>query len=120
MKTTKNTTWKQRLSSNSNLKNEIKSIFRFAKKYHYSHDTILEHLKTRIYDKPKYTTLPNYMQSSLNGYIDANLDLMYECIEWVHWYNNEFVGKDLVFDKNFKQDLVTKSEHVYIGTQDIY
>ena len=120
MKTTKNTTWKQRLYSKSSLQNEIKSIFRFAKKYHESHESILNSLKQMVYDNPKYTTLPNYMQSSLNGYMDANLDLMYDCLEWVHWYNNKFVGKDLVYDANFKQDLVTKSAHVYIGTQDIY
>ena len=31
MKETKNSTWNQKLYSNSNLKNEVNSIFRFAK-----------------------------------------------------------------------------------------
>ena len=120
MKETKNTTWNQKLYSNSSLKGDIKYIFSSAKKNNTSHSNILESLNLRVYKTAKYTTLPNYMQSSLNGYIDANLDLMYDCLEWVHWYNDIFVGKDLPYGKDFKQELINKSAHVYKNTQNIY
>ena len=120
MKTTKNSTWNQKLYSISSLKNEIKSIFRNAKKNHISHDDILKSLKERVYTNEKYTTLPNYMQSEIKGYIFANLDIMYEYVEFVHWYNGIFVHKNLPYGKDFKQELIDESTHVYIGTQDKY
>ena len=120
MKTTKNTTWTQKLSSNSSLKNEIKYIFSSAKKNNTPFDDILESIKLRVRENSKYKTLPNYMRAGIDGYISANFDLMYECLEWVHWYNNKFVGKDLPYGDNFKQELINKSAHVYKNTQNIY
>jgi len=120
MKTTKNSTWTQRLASNSSLKSDIKYIFYSAKKEHTPHSNILKSLKERIYQNPKYLTLPKYMKSSISGYIDANMDIMYTCLEFVHWYDNKFVGKDLPYGDNFKQDLINKSVHVYKNTQNIY
>ena len=60
------------------------------------------------------------MRSGINGYIEANFDLMNEFIEWVHWYNNKFVGQKLPYGKGFKQELINKSVHVYKNTQNIY
>lgn len=120
MKETKNTTSKQKLYSSSSLKNEIKSIFRFAKKEHTSHKAILQSLKDRVYNVQKYKTLPNYMRADISGYIQANFDIMYDHLEWVHWYNGKFAGKKLPYGKNFKQELINQSKHVYTGTQDIY
>ena len=120
MKTTKNTTWNQKLYSVSSLKGDIKYIFSSAKKNHTPHTDILNSLKLRVYDNAKYKTLPNYIRSSINGYIEANFDIMYTCLEWVHWYDGKFVHKDLPYNDNFKQDLIDKSAHVYIGTQKIY
>lgn len=119
MKDTKNTTWKQKLNSSRSLKNEIKWIFSYARKENKSHDYIMERLSEQVYLKSKYTTLPNYIKSEINGYIFANYDMMKDFMEWVHWYNNEFVGKKLPYGENFKQELV-KSNHVYKGTQNIY
>ena len=120
MEITKNSTWNQKLSSNATLKGEIKSIFHFAKKCYYSHSEILSQIKDRVYDNDKFKTLPNYMQSRLNGYIDANFDIMYiDHIEWVHWYDGEFVHKNLPYGKNFDQNKVV-SNSVYKGTEKIY
>lgn len=120
MKTTKNTTTKQRLYSVSWLKGEIKYIFRSAKRDHTKHSKILQSLKDRVYENPKYKTLPMYVRTEINGYIEANFDLMYDFVEWVHWYDGKFVGKNLPYGNNFKQELIDSSHHVYIGTQDIY
>jgi hypothetical protein len=120
METTKNSTWKQKLYSSSRMKSEIKSIFHYAKKEYKSHSEILTSLKSRVYDNAMYKTLPNYMKSEINGYIYANFDIMYDLLEWVHWYDGKFVGKDLPYNNNFKQALIDKSHHVYKGTQNIY
>ena len=120
MKTTKNTTWKQRLYSQSTIKSTVKSIFRSAKEDHTPHKEILSSLKLRVYNLPKYNTLPNYMQSEINGYIHANFDIMREHLEWVHWYDGKFVGTKMKYDKNFKQHLINASEHVYKNTENIY
>ena len=120
MKTTKNTTWNQKLYSISSLKNEIKYIFRSAKRDFTSHKTITQSLKDRVYDNPKYTTLPMYMKSEINGYVYANFDIMYDFLEFVHWYDNKFVGKNLQFSDDFKPELINKSAHVYKNTQNIY
>ena len=119
MKQTKNTTWNQKLNSFQGLKSDIKHIFKYARKEKRSHTQILESINLIVYTNQKYTTLPNYMQSKINGYIDANFDFMYEFVEWVHWYDGKFVGKNLVFDSNYNQDK-TVSNYVYIGTQDKY
>ena len=119
MKETKNTTWNQKLYSISSLKGEIKYIFRDAKNNHKKHKEILNSLKLRVYDKQKYKTLPNYCKSEIKGYIEANFEVMYDHLEWVHWYKGSFVHKNPPYGKNFDNDLLT-SEHVYIGTQDIY
>ena len=120
MRAITNNTWKQKLNSISYLKSDIKYIFKSAKKYHIKHSDILDSLKLRVYTDAKYTTLPNYIQSNIKGYIDANFDIMYNHLEWVHWYDNKFVGKDLPYGKGFKQSLINKSTYVYINTQDIY
>ena len=120
MKTTKNSTWNQKLNSSKSLKHTIFYIFNTAKKENTSHAKILESLKLRVYNDAKYKTLPNYMKSGISGYIDANMDIMYTCLEFVHWYDNKFVGKDLPYGDNFKQDLINKSVHVYKNTQNIY
>ena len=119
MKKTKNTTWRQKLNSSSTLKSDIKHIFKYARKEKRNHNQILESINLMIYTNQKYTTLPNYMQSKINGYIDANFDFMYEFVEWVHWYDNEFVGKNLVFNSDYDQNK-TVSDYVYIGTQKKY
>jgi hypothetical protein len=120
MKTTKNSTWNQKLYSSNSLKGTIKYIFSSAKKNHTPHAEIMKSIKERVYDDAKYTTLPNYMQSTINGYIEANYDIMYFHLEFCHWYNGKFIGKNLVYNESFKQELIDKSEHVYIGTQNIY
>ena len=120
MKETKNTTWKQKLYSKSWLIGEIKYIFSSAKKNHTNHTDILNRIKERVYNNAKYKTLPNYMRSSISGYIEANFDIMYSYLEWVHWYNGKFVGKDLPYNDNFKQELINESNHVYINTQKRY
>ena len=119
MKETKNSTWKQKLNSNSSLKNDINSIFRFAKKDKTAFKDILNSIKLRVYDNQKYTTLPNYMKAGINGYIEANFQIMYEHVTWSHWYNGSFVGNKLEFNKDFKQELVI-SNYVYNNTQVIY
>lgn len=120
METTKNTTWNQRLNSTSNLKGRIKSIFRYAKKEHTRHSDINNSLKDRVYNSPMYKTLPIYIKSEINGYIYANFDMMYDHIEFVHWYDGKFVGKDLPYGDGFKQSLINESAHVYKGTQNKY
>lgn len=120
MKTTKNSTWNQKLKSDSFLKAEIRSIFRSAKKDFHPHRYILDFLKQRVYSNPKYTTLPKYMQSEIKGYIAANFDVMYDYIEFVHWYDGKFVGKDLPYGEGFKQELINESNYVYKGTESKY
>jgi hypothetical protein len=120
MTTTKNTTWNQKLNSSSSLKSTIKGIFRNAKKENTSHAKILQSIKERVYTDAKYITLPNYMRSGISGYIEANMDIMYTHLEFVHWYNNKFVGQKLPYGKGFKQELINKSAHVYKGTQNTY
>tara|TARA_R110001632_G_scaffold8733_2_gene34718 strand:+ start:27 stop:383 length:357 start_codon:yes stop_codon:yes gene_type:complete len=115
---TKNTTWKQKLNSDESLKNDIQHIFAYARKEKRTHSQISDSIKL-IYTNQKYTTLPNYMQSNINGYIRANFDFMYEFVEWVHWYDGKFVGKNLVFNSDYEQDK-TISDYVYIGTEDKY
>jgi len=120
MKTTKNSTWNQKLYSVSWLKGEIRYIFSSAKKNHTKHSAINDSLKSRIYDSAKYKTLPNYIKSEISGYIYANFDMMYDFVEFVHWYDGKFVGRNLQFGEGFKQELITKSCHVYKDTQDEY
>lgn len=120
MKVTKNSTWNQKLSSISSLKSDIKYIFRSAKKEHAPFKKILESLNLRVYENAKYLTLPKYIQSEINGYIHANFDIMYDYLEWVHWYDNKFVGKNLPYGEGFKQELINESNRVYIGTQNRY
>ena len=119
MKQTKNTTWKQKLNSDETLRNDIKHIFKYARKEKRNHNQILESINLMVYTNQKYTTLPNYMQSSINGYIKANFDFMYEFVEWVHWYGGEFVGKNVVYNSDFDQDKLI-SNYVYIGTENKY
>ena len=119
MKKTKNTTWKQKLSSEQHLKGRINYIFKSAKKNHTSHKDILQEIKIAVYKDDRYTTLPNYMRSNIDGYIQANFNIMYDYIEWSHWYDDKFIGKKLIFNDKFKQSKV-KSNYVYIGTQKIY
>tara|TARA_R110002153_G_scaffold226087_3_gene378714 strand:+ start:467 stop:826 length:360 start_codon:yes stop_codon:yes gene_type:complete len=119
MKQTKNTTWKQKLNSSETLRNDIKHIFKYARKEKRNHGQILESIKLMIYTNQKYTTLPNYMQSSINGYIRANFEFMSEFVEWVHWYDGKFVGKNVVYNSEFEQDKLI-SDYVYIGTEDKY
>ena len=120
MKTTKNTTFNQRIYSLSSLKSEIKSIFRYAKEERTNFKDILNSVKIRVYESQKYITLPNYMRSEIKGYVEANFDIMYDHVEFGHWYNGKFVGKSLPFGKGFKQELIDNSAHVYIGTEKIY
>lgn len=120
MRHTKNSTWNQKLNSSNSLKADIKYIFASAKKNHTKHSEINQSLKARVYDNPKYKTLPKYMQSEINGYIYANFDIMYDHIEFVHWYDNKFVGKKLPYGDGFKQSLINDSAHVYKGTQNKY
>ena len=116
---TKNTTWKQKLNSSETLRRDINHIFKYARKEKRSHSQILESLRLDVYTNQKYTTLPKYMQSSIFGYIRANFDFMKEFVEWVHWYDGKFVGKNLVYNNEFQQDKVI-SDHVYIGTEHKY
>ena len=77
MQKTKNTTWKQRLNSDQYLKGRINYIFKSAKKEREPHKSILNRLKLIIYDDARYKTLPNYMRSNINGYIQANFEIMH-------------------------------------------
>ena len=117
---TKNTTWNQKISSLNGIKHDVLNIFRYAKKEHQSHEEILKRIKERVYDSERYKTLPKYIKSEVAGYISANFDSMYELLEWVHWYDGKFVGKELPYSNGFKQDLINESSHVYKGTQDKY
>jgi len=119
MKKTKNTTLKQKLSSSESLRYDIKHIFKYARKEKRNHSQILESINLMVYTNQKYTTLPNYMRANINGYIAANFDFMFEFVEWVHWYDGKFVGKNIVYDSNFYQDK-TVSAYVYIGTENKY
>lgn len=119
MKETKNTTWKQKSNSTESLKSEINYIFKSAKKNKTPFKDILNSIKLRVYDSSKYKTLPMYIRASINGYIDANYQIMYDYIEWCHWYNGIFVGSKLIYDNKFKQSLVN-SHYVYKNTQKIY
>ena len=119
MTKTKNTTWKQKLNSNDTLKNDIKNIFKHARKQNSTHNEISETIATMIYRNQKYTTLPNYMQSSINGYILANFDFMYEFVTWSHWYDGIFVGTNLKYGKDFDNNKVV-GEFVYNGTENKY
>lgn len=120
MKTTKNTTWAGRLDSIQTLKRNVINIFSDAKKHFYTHAQILERINERIYRDAKYKTLPMYIRSEINGYISANYDLMYrEQLEFAHWYDGVFVGKNIQFGAKFKQELLY-SNHVYKGTQNKY
>lgn len=120
MNTTKNSTWNQKLSSISSLHSDIGYIFRSAKKENTPHKKISESITLRVYNNAKYKTLPKYIQSEINGYIRANFDIMYDYLEWVHWYNNKFVGKNLPYGEDFKQELINESSYVYKGTQNRY
>jgi len=119
MTKTKNTTWKQKLNSNDTLKHDIKNIFKHARKQNSTHSEICETITTMIYKNQKYTTLPKYMQSSINGYIFANFDFMHEFVTWSHWYDGIFVGTNLKYGKDFDQSKVV-SDHVYNGTENKY
>ena len=119
MKETKNTTFKQRFESIRNIKSEVKYIFRDAREHKTSFKDILNTINDRIYTKGRYKTLPMYERAEINGYINANFDVMYEHVVWCHWYNDVFVGRKLEYGKDFKQDKV-KSNYVYIGTEKIY
>jgi len=119
MTKTKNTTWKQKLNSNDTLKNDIKNIFKHARKQNSTHSEICETIATMIYKNQKYTTLPKYMQSSINGYILANFDFMHEFVTWSHWYDGIFVGTNLKYGKDFDNDKVV-GEFVYNGTENKY
>ena len=118
-KETKNSTWKQKLYSSHALTSKVKDIFRNAREYRKPHHAILNRLREEVYERQMYLTLPMYMRSEINGYIKAHFEIMYEYVEWVHWYDGKFVGKDLPYGNNFNQDLV-KSAHVYKGTENIY
>ena len=119
MTKTKNTTWKQKLNSNDTLKHDIKNIFKHARKQNSTHSEICETITTMIYKNQKYTTLPKYMQSSINGYIFANFDFMHEFVTWSHWYDGIFVGTNLKYGKDFDNDKVV-GEFVYNGTENKY
>ena len=119
MTETKNSTWNQKLNSISTLKSDIRSIFRSSKKDKTNFADILSSIKLRIYDRAKYKTLPNYCRSEINGYIQANFDLMSDFTTWSHWQNGKFVGTKLVFGKNFDQKKVV-SARVYNNTEIIY
>ena len=119
MKQTKNTTWNQKLNSSETLRNDIKHIFKYAIKEKRNHSQICESITLMVYRNQKYTTLPNYMQSSINGYIRANFDFMYEFVEWAHWYDGEFVHKNVVYNSEFDQNKLI-SDYVYTGTENKY
>ena len=114
-----NTTWKQKLESVNHLKSEIKTIFKNAKKHHYTHSYILELLKESVYESARYKTLQNYVKSEISGYISANFDIMKDHIEWVFWYDGKFVHAKLPYGKDFDQNLV-QSSYVDKGTQNKY
>jgi len=119
MKETKNTTWNQKIESMNSLKGIIRYIFKSAKKEQKKHQEILLDLSGLVYKKQKYTTLPNYMRSEINGYINANLDIMYQYLEFAHVYNGKHTVK-LIYDENFSQNLITDSYYCYIGTTKKY
>ena len=119
MKETKNTTWNLRLQSKAYLIREIKFIFADAKKNHLPHNEISQFLFDAVYSNSRYKTLPNYMKEGIKGYIEANYDIMWEYVEWVHWYKGEYMGKNLPYSENFDQNEVI-SEHVYKFSKDVY
>lgn len=116
MKATKNTTWNQKLNSVQTLKARIKHIYKDAKQHFYTNDKIIECLNDRVYKTAMYKTLPNYIKSEIKGYANAFSDMHYDALEWVHWYNGKFVGKELPYGKDFDQNKV-ESAFVYKGTE---
>lgn len=119
MKTTKNTTWKQKLESDRSLKHTIKRIFEAANDKFKTHKEILDELENLIYNEQKYQTLPVYVKYGIRCYADAFFDMQYSYLEWVHWYDGKFVGSKLPYGEGFNQKLV-ESDYVYKGTQNKY
>ena len=119
MKTTKNTTWNQKINSSKQLKGDINYIFNSAIEKHTTHKNIINSIKEGVYNNQKYISLPNYMRSEINGYIEAKFDSMSFFVEWSHWYNGKFVGKNIPYGNNFNQELV-ESNFVYKGSTNIY
>ncbi len=116
---TRKTTWKRRLEIESALKGQIRYIFYSAEKSHKSYQLILDDISDLVYNHKDLVFLPAYVRSGIQGYLFAYYDMFWTKVEWVHWYNGKFVGKNLPYGKDFKQELA-ESAHVYKGTEDIY
>ena len=119
MRITKNTTINQKIKSEGKLKSDINFIFKMAKENKTSHEIVLKYICKKVYNNQMYLSLPNYIKSNINGYIDAYFNNMKECIEWGHFYDDVFVGRKLPYGKNFDQSKV-RSYFFYKGTLNIY
>lgn len=119
---TKHTTFKRRYEIINLDKSQLRFIFNCAKKDHAPQSWILDQITSQIYNSKynKYEYLTGNERSLLRGYTDCLFDEMWNHLEWVHWYNGKFVGKDLPYGEGFDQLLINKSAHVYKGTQDCY
>lgn len=100
------------------LQREISTWYRHAISNHQPFPDLLHNLKIRVYDTEDYLRIGNEGRAAVHGFADAWFHRLHtEEVEWVHWYNGEFVGKNLPYGENFKQELV-ESSHVYKGSQD--
>lgn len=109
----------RRLEIVRNYQRTAKSMFDIASKDHLSHDWITESIKYLVYEHVNYSRLANADRSEVNGYINCLYDCQWSKVEWVHWYNGVYVGKNVDYSNGFDKDLL-ESAHCYIGTQDIY
>lgn len=103
------------------LQNEIQYIWRDAIKYHKTSDQVMNSIKLRVYEHYYYTKLPSYIRHGLRKYENALRDFVWSThLEWVHWYDGKFVGKNLPYGDGFEQSKIDNSAHVWAGTETIY
>jgi hypothetical protein len=103
------------------LQSEIQYIWRDAIKYHHDWDQVHDSIKLRIYDHYYYSKLPMYIRHGLRKYEKALADYVWATqLQWVHWYDGKFVGKNLPYGPGFDQNKIDKSAHVWFGTETIY
>jgi len=116
---THTTTWKRKIEIINKLKSRVNSIFRDGREGHRTHNYILDRIQSEVWNHKDKIFMTGLMRAEINGYIWANFYMMYNYVEWVHWYKGKFVGKNLPYGDNFDQNSV-ESAHCYKSTEDIY
>lgn len=94
-------------------KSAINSTFREGK---LTHAEIIDSLDRRVYSHAKFAKLTIRDRSYLRGYIDAKFDFQWTLVEWVHWYDGVFVGKNPPFGPSFDSSKL-ESAHCYKETE---